>query len=747
MTTNTILPIVDYIEDGATTSRPVPYRFLADGHLLVQRILANQVITLALGVDYTVVGADAAEGGTVTMSTGGQVGALLRIQRVTPRAQVMDYTAHGTFPAESHELALDRLMLIAQELGVTLLDLVDRALVVPIGFTAPAFDPTGLSDGDLIEYRGGKLQRFNAAPFAGKFYVGAPITGLPLPASGTGSDAALRFDLSQAGGSTLVRDGNRTLEQRLATLRFEDPARIRQLITTNLYLQNTSSMGITLWTDSTGYTYPGNQYTNSLPWILARVVTAEFQSRSIGWQHMEGAQDLSYYNSPQPHELAFTGDWGARHPSWTAPFDYPVGVTGAAAGGTLGGKYYETDELGAKLTITCPPFTDQLRFMVPVGPGFGHWRFRIDGVNATGSFDKPGGAVALASGQIDTAFATATDNCIVILNVAGSPTGVLSVEIENMDGLTTRLQPSIGYFTANTNPVELSERITLNHFGQIGRCWSHMTEALITKLAASPLAMYLGGFNDQHPIAGLNTDLSDPAFATFKQRIDWAIYYHKVVYKTPAFVIDNIIRSTIANSRTRQELVRLAYETGGLYHSIGDNFAADGTLRDTAFLNGEAYVMRDEIHPSVRGVESWISAITSKVGFGIRSKRQALRYADFPFPLPLSNGVKNRTTGVRTLSSVKRVGDAYQIFLNTKFDNGADTTFPADTLVDAVTALPAAFYGTESPIWAEEYTAFSSDLDGNVIFLAATNNQKVQIRANTTGMNAAIATLTRRSIA
>mgnify|MGYP003135629109 CR=1 FL=1 len=66
MTTNTITPEIEYIEDGVTTTHPIPYKFLADTDLVVQRIAADGSVTLlSLGVDYAATGAGDDEGGTL----------------------------------------------------------------------------------------------------------------------------------------------------------------------------------------------------------------------------------------------------------------------------------------------------------------------------------------------------------------------------------------------------------------------------------------------------------------------------------------------------------------------------------------------------------------------------------------------------------------------------------------------------------------------------------------------------------
>lgn len=126
--------VVEYAEDGVSTSFAVPFRFRAATDLIVERIADGNVSPLTIGVDYTVSGGGTDAGGTVTR-TAATGGATLRLRRDTTRAQAMRYPTGGRFPAESHEEALDRAMLIAQEQDAALGETAGRALMVPPGET------------------------------------------------------------------------------------------------------------------------------------------------------------------------------------------------------------------------------------------------------------------------------------------------------------------------------------------------------------------------------------------------------------------------------------------------------------------------------------------------------------------------------------------------------------------------------------------------------------------------------------
>lgn len=216
MTVAAKTPSVDYLENGVTVAFAVPFRFFSPSNIQASRIAVDGTVTpLVYGVDYNVLGGSDDNGGTLTLAAPGSAGGRLSIRRVTPRAQTMDWATADTFPAESHEGAADRAMLIDQEQDGSLAELFARALLVAVGRTAPGFEYEQMIDGDLLSFTSGKLKRVVREPFAGKFYAGDG-TGRVVPASGTGNDPALRSDLASIIGATLVRYLDGTLEDKLS---------------------------------------------------------------------------------------------------------------------------------------------------------------------------------------------------------------------------------------------------------------------------------------------------------------------------------------------------------------------------------------------------------------------------------------------------------------------------------------------------------------------------------------------------
>lgn len=118
MTVSSTTARVSYSGNGSTTAFAVSFYFLASSHVKVTLRTASGTETVqVLGTHYTVTGAGNPAGGTVTMVTAPASGQTLVIQRNVPLTQEVDYQPNDPFPAESHEQALDKLTMEAQQLN------------------------------------------------------------------------------------------------------------------------------------------------------------------------------------------------------------------------------------------------------------------------------------------------------------------------------------------------------------------------------------------------------------------------------------------------------------------------------------------------------------------------------------------------------------------------------------------------------------------------------------------------------
>ena len=128
-----------YTGDGATTTFAYTFRILNQTHIKVQFKDDDDIITTkTLTTDYTVTNVGNSSGGNIVFEATSIPAATDTVifTRAVPLKQETDYTENDTFPAESHEEALDELTMICQQQQ----EEIDRVLKVDASFTA--FDGT-----------------------------------------------------------------------------------------------------------------------------------------------------------------------------------------------------------------------------------------------------------------------------------------------------------------------------------------------------------------------------------------------------------------------------------------------------------------------------------------------------------------------------------------------------------------------------------------------------------------------------
>jgi hypothetical protein len=122
---------VRYLGDGGAGPFAIPFPFLETADIRAQLTDETGVTTPLTGL--TVTGASDPDGGAATTAGPILAGQVLTLWSATAIVQPTDYIAADAFPAESHEAALDRLTLIAQDLKRDL----DRSFKLALGETAP----------------------------------------------------------------------------------------------------------------------------------------------------------------------------------------------------------------------------------------------------------------------------------------------------------------------------------------------------------------------------------------------------------------------------------------------------------------------------------------------------------------------------------------------------------------------------------------------------------------------------------
>lgn len=163
-----------YTLTGAGTGFAFTFKIFAETDLVVIREDTSGVeTTLALTTDYTVSASPWETGGTITTITNYTDG-ILTIKRQLPRTQTKSYTTASEFPAATHEEALDRAVILIQELE----EKISRAAILK--------DSTTLSDLSLPDPGAGNYLRWNAGGTALES-VSTTVNNDNFTQSGTGS--------------------------------------------------------------------------------------------------------------------------------------------------------------------------------------------------------------------------------------------------------------------------------------------------------------------------------------------------------------------------------------------------------------------------------------------------------------------------------------------------------------------------------------------------------------------------------
>lgn len=201
MTISTTVNRYTYTGNGVTTAFPYSSKFLADGDLKVYQAGTLKTLT----THYTVSGAGASGGGTVTFLAAPANGEAVVIYGDPANTQDIDLVESGAFPVEPAENALDRRTLVAQRDR----DLINRSIRIPDS------DSTGTSvELPSSASRASKYMAFDASgnvvPTAGttSSYVVTPFMETVLDdANATAVRATLGVTDATAKGDVLTATG------------------------------------------------------------------------------------------------------------------------------------------------------------------------------------------------------------------------------------------------------------------------------------------------------------------------------------------------------------------------------------------------------------------------------------------------------------------------------------------------------------------------------------------------------------
>jgi hypothetical protein len=117
MTISSTTVKVSYSGNSSTTVFAYTFKILDDDEIQVIIRSSDGTETIKTKTThYTVSGVGSAGGGNITFLTAPVTGQTVVLKRNTTKTQETDYVANDPFPANSHEEALDRVMMVAQEI-------------------------------------------------------------------------------------------------------------------------------------------------------------------------------------------------------------------------------------------------------------------------------------------------------------------------------------------------------------------------------------------------------------------------------------------------------------------------------------------------------------------------------------------------------------------------------------------------------------------------------------------------------
>ena len=120
MTVNTSTAQAQYVGNGVSQTFAIPFYFLVDTDIKISKKTAatGAVSVLTLNSDYTLTGAGNGAGGSATLVVAPASGDQILIERNVVAVQQTAYPSNSVFPSASHEMALDRLTMLVQQLQV-----------------------------------------------------------------------------------------------------------------------------------------------------------------------------------------------------------------------------------------------------------------------------------------------------------------------------------------------------------------------------------------------------------------------------------------------------------------------------------------------------------------------------------------------------------------------------------------------------------------------------------------------------
>jgi lysophospholipase L1-like esterase len=268
-----------------------------------------------------------------------------------------------------------------------------------------------------------------------------------------------------------------------------------------------------------------------------------------------------------------------------------------------------------------------------------------------------------------------------------------NVEVAVVDGnygsftlkIVNTVAGAVGF--AGISYLSAAVEATVNNFSNSGRQLTLMADGAITHICenSSVLIMALG-----------HNDADSPTFTAKIDKLISECNTNDVKLYVPDF------RWTSApTDAVRLELKRLADEVNGAtYIPLPDYIKPDGSTVDATYLTTTLGMWEDASHPNPKGNQWIVETIAAVMGLGVTSKRQALEYYDYWFPLALNAAalVENSLpTGTGTVSAFKRHGN--ELMIKCFLQKETSGSFPAATYaIQLLWPVKSGFAGTSQGV-------------------------------------------------
>lgn len=523
----------------------------------------------------------------------------------------------------------------------------------------------------VLDFNGTTQQKFDYASLYGKSFVPKGSYTLSSTPKGT-FFATSKQDVTDVNKQALITYFDEM--ERHA----DSASRAKNLLTSNLHLINDWGQGIVNIGDSISHgAYSGNAYSKHWTYALARAIKAQFGCDAIGEFPMESLYNVqSEYTTDQLASVVFSSGWGGTS-SNPSPYNYPVGRFGTACSDSVNGKTYYSETSGATIQLTVPSIAKVMTLKYTQMPSGGSFTVHVNGVLKL--------TVATAGSLLNN---VNTNN--IPLDDNGK--GECVVLITKIDSNPTEINALYNLKSDVVSNTQLNKVVQFHNYAQSGRQLSAMSENAIIRVCDSACLIVSLGYNDWADGAmDVEDSTGNALFATFKQRIDWLIQYANV-FKS-LVVVQDFIWYAPKTSRTRQQLMRLAQHTNGIYIGYPDNFCSDGTTQNTsgAPLPNTRKLFADNAHPNALGNEMIFTTLAAALDLPVKSINDGLKHYDWKFPLKITSSTIVNDVG--NVSSVQQSGDRYIITINMKTASG---TLAQNTLETICTSFPTKFRGGET---------------------------------------------------